>query len=97
MLPQADGEERSFMYSLSQNKFYFDEIYTKLIVDPLNSLSKVLYKFVEVSGIDKIVNGFSPAMQGIGNMVRTIQTGETGFYIFAMVMGIIAIFILNFF
>jgi NADH-quinone oxidoreductase subunit L len=97
MLPQADGEERSFMYSLSQNKFFFDEIYTKLIVDPLNSLSKVLYKFVEVSGIDKIVNGFSPAMQGIGNMVRTIQTGETGFYIFAMVMGIIAIFILNFF
>jgi NADH-quinone oxidoreductase subunit L len=97
MLPQADGEQKSFMYSLSQNKFYFDEIYTKLIIDPLHSLSKILYKFIEVSGIDKLVNSFSPAIQGIGNVVRLIQTGETGFYIYAMVVGIIAIFIINFF
>lgn len=97
MLPQADSEEKSFMYTLSQNKFYIDELYAKIVINPLHILSKGAYRFVEISGIDKAVNSFAPATQGLSNLVRRAQTGETGFYIFAMVIGIIVIFFMNFF
>jgi NADH-quinone oxidoreductase subunit L len=93
----SDEQEPSFMYKLSQNKFYIDEIYEMLIINPLHSLSKLMYRFVEVLGIDGLVNGFDPITNRFSVWVAGLQTGKVGFYVFAMVAGIIALFLYNFF
>jgi len=90
-VPQADHEERSFLGNLSYNKFYFDEIYDFLIVKPLNSLSVFFYQIIDRSGIDAIVNGLGKGISESGKGIRLLQSGNVGFYIFLMVVGIVAL------
>jgi NADH-quinone oxidoreductase subunit L len=97
MIPSADGVEKSFMFQLSSNKFYVDEWYEKLIVKPLFSIAGIFYRFIELAGIDKLVNSIGSGVVWAGSQLRLIQTGNTGLYIFYMVAGIILLFLLNFF
>jgi len=97
MLPEADTEKKSFMYNLSQNKFYIDELYNAIIIKSLNKASNLVYRFVENAGIDGLVNSLLPATNATGSLISRLQAGATGFYLFAMVIGIIVLFIANFF
>jgi NADH-quinone oxidoreductase subunit L len=84
------------MQRLSYNKFYIDEFYNAIITQPLNKLSVWFYQTIDKSGINGLVNLVSRiTVEGSKNL-RTIQTGYTGFYLFAMVAGIIIILLLNF-
>ncbi len=95
LLPREESE-MSFMQRLSYRKFYIDEFYEMIITKPLNKLSSFLYKVIDKAGIDGIVNGLGKITMNGSKNLRTIQTGYTGFYIFAMVVGIIIIMMLNF-
>jgi NADH-quinone oxidoreductase subunit L len=77
------------------NKFYVDELYDALIVKPLTGLSGFFYKVVDIKIIDGIVNAVSRGVTASSGVLRKIQSGYVGFYIFAMVFGIIAILIIN--
>lgn len=92
-VPVADDGERTPLAKLSYNKFYVDELYDAVVVKPLNRLSVFFYRVVDRSIIDGIVNilGGSPAESGKG--IRLLQTGNVGFYIFGMVIGVIALLI----
>jgi NADH-quinone oxidoreductase subunit L len=90
-VPVADTEERPALANLSYHKFYFDEIYDALIRKPLDALSGFFYDVVEKSGIDGIVNGFGKGAVDASKGLRLLQTGNVGFYIFMMVLGIISI------
>jgi len=79
------------------DKWYIDELYDAVIVRPLEGLSKILDKYVERMGIDGIVNGVGKTVRWGSDRVRLIQTGQVGFYIFAMVIGITILFALSFF
>ncbi len=95
LLPQEESN-MSFMQRLSYNKFYIDEFYNAIITQPLNKLSVWFYQTIDKSGINGLVNLVSRiTVEGSKNL-RTIQTGYTGFYLFAMVAGIIIILLLNF-
>src|SRR3546814_17087429 len=85
VVPEADHVERSFLERLSYHKFYVDEIYDFLIVNPLNSFSRFLYRIVDRSGIDGIVNGLGRGVSESGKMLRILQSGNVGFYLFFMV------------
>ena len=80
-----------------ENKWYVDELYDTIIVRPLNALSDMLDRFVEKMGIDGIVNGIGKLVRFGGDRVRLLQTGQVGFYIFVMVIGITILFALSFF
>ena len=80
-----------------ENKWYVDEIYDAVIVRPIEMLSGVLDRFVEKMGIDGIVNGVGKTVKWGGDRLRLLQTGQVGFYIFIMVLGIVALFTLSFF
>jgi NADH-quinone oxidoreductase subunit L len=90
-VPVADTEERPALVSLSYHKFYFDEIYDALIRKPLDALSGFFYNTIDKMGIDGIVNGFGKGAIDAGKGLRLLQTGNVGFYIFMMVLGIISI------
>ncbi len=95
LLPQEESS-MSFMQRISYRKFYIDEFYNAIITQPLNKLSVWFYQTIDKSGINGLVNLVSKiTVEGSKNL-RTIQTGYTGFYLFAMVAGIIIILLLNF-
>ena len=80
-----------------ENKWYVDEIYDAVIVKPIEMLSALLDRFVERMGIDGGVNGIGKIVRWGGDRLRLLQTGQVGFYIFIMVLGIVALFTLSFF
>ena len=90
-LPVADTEERPALTSLSYNKFYIDELYDMIIRKPLDFLSTFFYNVVERLGIDGLVNGIGKGTIETSKGLRLLQTGNVGFYIFIMVLGIIAV------
>lgn len=96
VLPVEDVKEASPFYKFSYHKFYIDELYNILIVSPLQWISKFIYRFVEVLGIDSIVNNIGKGTIFFGQAARLLQAGSIGFYIFAMVIGVIIILFLNF-
>lgn len=92
-LPAQEGEETPALTSLSYHKFYVDEIYDFLIRKPLDALSGFLYNVVEKLGIDGLVNGIGKGTVETSKGLRLLQTGNVGFYIFMMVVGIIALLV----
>lgn len=86
-----DSADKGALYKLSYGKFYIDEFYNAIVVKPLDSASRVLYRQVDRLGIDKLVNGVGDFFLLAGRGIRQIQTGHVGFYIFLMVLGVIAI------
>lgn len=86
-----DLTSKGALYRLSYGKFYIDEFYNAIVVKPLDGLSKVLYRQIDRLGIDKLVNGVGDFFLLAGRGIRQIQTGHVGFYIFMMVLGVIAI------
>ncbi|MBD3749825.1 MAG: NADH-quinone oxidoreductase subunit L [Sphingobacteriales bacterium] len=96
-VPVADTEERPLLAKISYHKFYFDEFYNALIQKPLDVISGFFYKVVDKSGIDALVNGLGNGSIETGKGLRLLQTGNVGFYIFAMVIGVLAVLIYSFF
>jgi len=95
-VPVEDTEERSFGANLSYHKFYIDELYDAIIRKPLDALSGFLYNVVERLGIDGIVESIGKGPIEASKGLRLLQTGNVGFYIFMMVVGIIAVLVYSF-
>lgn len=93
MVPAADKDVTG-LPKLLQNKYYVDEFYDAVFVSPMRKLSDVLYSFGEFL-IDLVVNGTGRLVQFLSGRMRLLQTGETGFYVFAMVLGILVILAWN--
>jgi NADH-quinone oxidoreductase subunit L len=94
-LPVEEGEETSKVHKLVYNKYYVDEIYAALITRPLDFISDRFYKILELRVVDATVNGVGSAVKNLAGVVRYVQNGNTGFYIFAMVLCIILIFFIK--
>ena len=80
-----------------ENKWYVDEIYDAIIVQPLNKLGEILNEALEKSGIDALVNGVGKAVQYGGRQLRWLQSGQVGNYILLMVVSMVLFFVLQFF
>jgi NADH-quinone oxidoreductase subunit L len=90
-IPAPDEAKRSVLANLSYNKFYFDEIYDALIRKPLDILSAFFYKIFDNKIVDGIVNGLGWGTSEASKGLRLVQSGNVGFYIFMMVVGIISL------
>ena len=87
-LPVADAE-LSGLGKLFANKFYVDEIYDTLFVNPIARLSKLLHYYADVWGLDGIVNGVGKSVMGLGGYFRRLQNGNIEYYLMGMVAGIV--------
>lgn len=92
-IPSADEKDLSAVQRLVYNKFYVDELYDAVVTRPLNLLSAVLHRVVEILFIDRLVNATGKAVREGSRIIRYAQTGNTGFYIFIMVISVIVILI----
>lgn len=95
VLPQETEAEMSPLQRTIYHKYYVDEFYDKVIRKPLDWLSDVFYKFFELKVVDGIVNGIGSAVNWCGSMIRYVQTGSIGFYVFAMSIAVVIILLVK--
>jgi NADH-quinone oxidoreductase subunit L len=82
-------------FKVLYNKYYVDELYNAIIVKPLYWLSDLFYKIFDIKIVDGIVNSVGKGVDFGSRTLRLVQTGNIGFYIVAMVIGIIVMLALN--
>jgi NADH-quinone oxidoreductase subunit L len=80
-----------------ENKWYVDELYNSIIVGPLRSISGFFSNVIERKGIDGIVNGTGKAVNYGSRQLRWVQSGQVGAYVLLMVLGMLVLFIIQFF
>ncbi len=73
------------------DKWYVDEIYDALVVQPVIQGSRALWRFVDVGIIDRTVNGAGAVAAWIGRGSSRLQTGNLNAYAFAIVLGVLVI------
>lgn len=76
-------------YQFLLNKWYFDELYDRIFVQPLRRLAVQLWQVGDMRIIDGMPNGAaSMAASTARGMVR-LQTGRVANYAFAMIIGLV--------
>ncbi len=94
-VPVPEGQELGVAHRTVYNKYFIDEIYNTIVVKPLYWLSHVFDIFIEKLGIDRLVNGVGGSVEEGSKTLRLLQNGKIGFYIFAMVIGILVLLTLT--
>lgn len=94
-LPAKEGEQKG-IGALVYHKYYIDELYDLLFVKPVMILSSIFYEFFDRIFIDGLVNFSGRLSIFFGTQVRRLQSGYIGFYLFVMVLSIVAMFIWSF-
>jgi len=90
-IPLPEEAKRPVLANISYHKFYIDELYDAIIRKPLDALSTFFYKIVDRKIIDGFVNGLGWGAGEASKGLRLVQSGNVGFYIFMMVIGIISL------
>jgi NADH-quinone oxidoreductase subunit L len=70
------------------NKYYVDEFYETLFVKPINALSRFFRDYIETA-VSGFVFGLGKVTLELGSQGRKLHNGNTGFYLFAFVLGVI--------
>jgi NADH-quinone oxidoreductase subunit L len=90
-----DGDKLPLFERILARKYYVDELYERAIEKPVLYFSEAFHRILEIRFIDRIVNGIGTAAVRTGNLVRYVQTGNVGFYMFIMIIGMMLILIFN--
>jgi NADH-quinone oxidoreductase subunit L len=80
------------IHTLLLNKYYVDEIYDALFVQPIKQLStKGLWRGADAGLIDGAVNGVGIAVRGLSGGLRRVQTGSVRTYAAGIFVGVVLI------
>ena len=91
-LPQRLASAFQPIYKLLLNKYYFDELYSKTIVQPALSFSdKIVSGLFDGLIIEGVVNGVPSLIGSFSRGIRKIQTGVSSTYGLFMVFGALII------
>jgi NADH-quinone oxidoreductase subunit L len=86
-LPTRAREALGPVTKLVENKYYFDEAYNMIVVEPLRKFGGWLASVFDKAGIDGAVNGLAGITGWTGAQVRRLQTGQVGLYALAILFG----------
>jgi NADH-quinone oxidoreductase subunit L len=76
---------------LVENKYYVDEAYNGIVVQPLRDLGGWFADVADKRGIDGAVNGLAEVTGWIGTQARRLQTGLVGLYALSILVGAVAL------
>jgi NADH-quinone oxidoreductase subunit L len=86
------AERFSDLHKLLLGKYYVDELYDAVIVQPIKRLSTFfLWRGVDAGLIDGTVNGVGFAVRGSSAVLRRLQTGSVRAYAMSIFVGVVAI------
>jgi NADH-quinone oxidoreductase subunit L len=87
-LADSVASRAGVFYRLVYNKYFVDEIYNAVVVKPVVNISRtVLWRGVDAGLIDGAVNGVGTQSQGIGGLLRLLQSGNIRSYATWVVFG----------
>jgi NADH-quinone oxidoreductase subunit L len=89
-LPAEEGKLTGFA-NLVYKKYLIDEIYDTIIVRPLLAISEWGYEIADRIMVDGIVVWSGRLSLITGKQLRLLQSGNIGFYLLMMVVGVISI------
>jgi NADH-quinone oxidoreductase subunit L len=96
--PEQIAKSMQPVYKTLLNKYYVDEFYNAVVIQPLMWIStNVLWKIVDVAGIDGAVNGIARGATDLGDVARHAQSGNTRSYAVWVVIGALVIIAVIFF
>ncbi len=91
-LPKRLAEAQPYLYRFLLNKWYFDEIYDFLLVNPAKALGRFLWKRGDGAVIDGAINGLAMGIiPWVTRLAGRLQSGYVFTYAFAMVIGIVVL------
>lgn len=93
-VPEEDEAEQGFGRVLS-NKYFVDELYQALFVKPTQLLSEWFGRVVDPKILDGIVNSVGQSITSTGSLLKNIQQGAVGLYLFVFALGIILLLALQ--
>jgi NADH-quinone oxidoreductase subunit L len=93
-VPVEDEAERGFGRVLS-HKYFVDELYQALFVKPTQLLSEWFGRIVDPKILDGIINGVGQSVTNAGALIKNIQQGAVGLYLFVFALGIILLLALQ--
>jgi len=73
------------------NKWYFDEIFDRTIVQPILAASRWCWRFVDTVIIDGFVNSVASFTRLAGWSASLFQTGQTNTYAFVLTLGVLLV------
>lgn len=91
------AKEETGFGKVLENKWYVDELYDKIIVNPLNKLGQFFNNIFEKYVVDGLVNGVGKLVNYGSRQLRLMQSGQVGNYVLLMVISMVLIFVLQFF
>jgi NADH-quinone oxidoreductase subunit L len=77
----------------AENKWYVDEIYNALIVNPLKALAEWFAATFDRKVIDGAINGVGVLCSDVGEALRKLQNGQVPVYALSLFAGAVAILI----
>ena len=93
---QLNTDENTGLSKVLEHKWYVDELYNAVIVNPLNAIAGFCKNIIEKSGIDGLVNGAGRLVGYGSRQLRLLQSGQVGNYILIMVLTMV-VFVLVWF
>jgi len=79
------------VYLFLLNKWYFDELYDAVFVQPIIRLARVLWQTGDATLIDGVPNGLAELTVDGSRQAVKIQTGSLAVYAFVMLIGVVVL------
>jgi NADH-quinone oxidoreductase subunit L len=90
-LPNQLAERFKGLYTLIYNKYFIDELYNNLFVQPMKEGSNLLWLSFDDKVIDGMVNGAGNIVRSASGTIRRIQTGSLQNYALYILFGVVVI------
>jgi NADH-quinone oxidoreductase subunit L len=87
--PKKLAEKFPGIYEILFNKYYVDEFYNAVIVQPLISLGTFFWKVTDLRGVDGLANGSARLIGWLSAKIRLIHTGYFRNYALVFALGVI--------
>jgi len=90
-LPGKLADRFGPIYRLLLNKWYFDEIYDAIFIQPYRALARSLWQVGDAQIIDGVPNGLASLTAEGSSRVVKLQTGSIAVYAFTMLIGVVVL------
>ena len=77
------------LYAAMENKFYFDELYQLIIIQPFEWLSNKFVRRFDDNVVDGLVMGTATGVGRMGEILRKLQTGLISNYVLVLTLGVV--------
>ncbi len=83
------AQKLNIFYKISLNKWYFDEIYQLLLVNPVKSIGSFLWKVIDIKMVDAVPNGLASISRILSQKISKLETGYIYNYSLWMILGLV--------